>query len=702
LILFHTISNWIWLSKNVMTRGWDRAGALINSLYYHDTLSQISSQTMFKALTQDQIRPPLFGLSMALMYQPFGLSRDVAVMVNAVYLVLLVLACYGIGRRLGGKWLGLLAAALVSLIPLVFAMSRYPYFEFSLTAFTMLSIYLMLATERFEKRSYSVLLGVSLGLGLLVKRTYPVFLIGAIGVVGLQAGLPRRVWQQLRSLRLHINWRHLGLAIVGGGLLSTLWYLPNQELAGTLPAGIWMLPVWWLLATATILVLLQPSSVLTNFVSSGALALSIASLWYLPHSDFVQRALRAGWGVNDPRGRGIDLLSLTTYTDYFKSILYGFSPVFSGLLVLSVILLLVYIIHRKQRFLPDPWWDWTWWPILGALVTAYLVLSTSIYKEHRAITPLLPYLGVALAGILLRLPWQHLRRALIILAVGFGFVQYFAISFSEGSFLVEKTNLAKPLLGQPGLFAQGTYLERPDSGLNDPDYYMASDVLWHVEDTRRNLGYDSISLAVIAGSSHVHVGMFVLEQLLGYPNVLVENPVQVYPEESGYSMAFRYDYVLVLSAGSRGAAVREASALILDERRSIFDQAFDLEKTYTLPDGAEVYLFHRKFPSGTSPGDDSLHSAAEYLANEAGKEDRIIVYPPDLINALLEHYWGPTAIVAADELPTDLDQTGRVFVVALDGEELNAWKAQGLPALAKSQDQKFGEIRIMTLDSNSP
>jgi 4-amino-4-deoxy-L-arabinose transferase-like glycosyltransferase len=593
LVLFHGINNWVWLSKNLMMRGWDRIGALINSIYYHQTLSHLSLQTLFRAATQDEIRPPLFGLSMALMYGPFGMSQDVAVMVNVLYMALLLAAAYGIGLKLRGRRLGLLAAALVALLPLLFAMSRYSYREFSLAALVLASLYFLLASERFERRGPSLLLGLSLGLGLLVKRTFPIFVLGALLVIALQAGLPRKLWAGLRR-RPWPRWRDLGLAIVGGGLLAAVWYFPNRDLAQALPAGFWSFPVWWLLSAVTIYVILQPPSAVTNALSSGTLALSLASIWYLPHSDFVQRALRAGWGVNDPRGRLVDLASLSTYTEYVGSILYGFSPVFAALLLLAAGLLLAHLVARRRRLFPGRWWDWNWWAIVASVLVAYAILSSSIYKEERAITPLLPLLGIALAGVLLELPWRRLGAALIVLALAFGLVQFFAVSYTETHALVQATSWSRPLLGQRRLFAQGPYLEVPDSGLNDPGYYIAGDVLQRVESTRLSEGWDLVSLGVVAGSDRVHVGMFVYDQLLHYPAIQVENPVLSHPDESGYDAACREDYLLVLNQGNRGPDVSETADLILNERRSAFEQIYGVEKVYTLPDGSQATLFRRR------------------------------------------------------------------------------------------------------------
>ncbi len=596
LVLFHSISNWIWLSRNVVIRGWDRIGALINSLYYLQTLSTINLQTLFKAMVQDEIRPPLFGFLMSLMYRPFGVSANVAIMINVLYWVILLAATYGIGVRLRDRRLGMLAAVLVALTPLVFAMSRYSYFEFSVAAFTALGLYAILASERFEKRWACLLMGVAFGLGLLIKRTFPVYIAGAL-VVGLfQAGIPRRLGQALRS-RPKIHGRALLLALVGGLALSALWYFPNRDAAAGLPGASILFPGWWLLASITLYTLLLPPSPLSNLASSVTVTLSLASVWYLPYSNFVKNILEVGWGVNDPRGRAVDLLAISTYTNYLKSLVYAFSPVFTLLLILCTLALLLYALWNRRRLLPKPWWGWSWWMLLASAFLSYLILSTSIYHEHRAITPVLPILAILLAGGLQALPWRRFRMALIALVLLFGVAQFFAASYEEGRWLVAKTLLPQPIFDQRSLFAWGTYLETPDSEHNDPRYEIATDVLAHVESGRQQQGLDSASLAIIAYSSHVNVGMFVYDQMRLYPALTVQDPAQAYPDRSLYDSAFVYDYVLVLKGKNRRADVLEAENLILNEQRAAFEEAFGLETTYPLPDGSEAYLFRKSRPT---------------------------------------------------------------------------------------------------------
>ncbi len=697
LSLFHAVNNWIWLSKNLIPQGWDRIGALVNSLYYHRTLSHLSLQTLFRAITQDEYRPPLFGLTMAGMYRLFGVSADVAVMANVAYMVVLLAATYGIGLALGGRRLGLWSTALVAFIPLVFSMSRYSYSEFALTALVALSLCSLLASRRFEKKGWSVVLGASLGLGALTKQIFVIYVLGAVAVVFFQAGLPRRVWTRLRA-GPHPRLRDVGLALGGGLLLAALWYWPNREAAQALAGGNWLFPIWWFLAAGAILFVLQPSSPETNLGACCFIALSAVSLWYLPHViEFVKQILWLAWGVRDPRGRTVDFTDPTTYTAYLQSALYAFSPFYTLSLVLAALLSGWALLRQRRRPLPGRWWDWPWWAPLVTVLVAYAILSSSIYKENRAITPVLPLLGVMLVALLLRLPWRQLRLALLGLALLFGLVQFLAISYTRFHGLVDRTNFGRRILGQPGLFAQGQYLETPDSGGNDPRFWITGDVLQRVEAMRQRQGWDTLSLGVIAYSSHVHVGMLAYEQLLHYPAIQLDDPTQTFPQDSPYSMAFRYDYVLVLENKNRRPAVREGEQLILKERRAFFDQAFEEEVAYPLPDGSTAHLFRRRYRPAEAPDEASLYQAAGYIGERAKADDRTLVVPPDLMPPFLACYWGPAPLLTLAEARAQgsaLAGHPHIFLVAGQGAgaEVDAFLEERYgPAMDSA---RFGDLQV--------
>ncbi|MCL7453911.1 MAG: glycosyltransferase family 39 protein [Anaerolineae bacterium] len=699
LWLFQVIANWVWLSKNVVMTAFDRIAALSNSLFYYDTFSEITLRSLFKATIQDEIRPPLFAASMAIMQKLLGVSTDVAVMVNAVYMGILLAASYGIGTRLGGRRTGLISAALVAFTPMVFSMSRYAYFEFTVAAFTALSIYLLLTSERFEKRGFALLLGPALGLGLLTKRTFPVFVVGALLVVFFQAALPQKLWARLKSLG-RPRWRDLLLALLGGVALSALWYFPNQAVAQTLAVGFWVFPIWATIYGLTIFFLLQPPSAVTNFLSCSGLAASVASLWYVPRvSSFIERILRAGWGVDHNRQPVIEWTSLSNWTYYLNSFFYGFSPVFTLLLLLAIGLLLVHLIRRSRQTSPLPRWNSGWWAIIASLIMTYFIFTASVYKHDRAITPALPFLGIILAGALCRLPWRRLGTALASFAIVFGVIQFFAISYTELHVLAEQTRFPRLILGQSGLFAQGPYLELADSGINDPGWHISPDVLQRVEQRRKLEGWDSISCGILADNTQLHIGIFFYDYLRGYPAIQVEDPARVYPHDSVYSMSFVYDYVLLHTAENRDESMHEAVGFILGERRPWFEQAFELEHVYPMPDGSDALLFRRRHRPESTYNNESLYDIAQYLHQAGTNGDRVLVYPPGMLNGLLKHYWGPSEAlpVGSEEEFSSAQSTvaaagGQTFVITDDRAEVLRW-LEGEPAV---EAMEFGDLSVVT------
>ena len=109
LVTFHAINNWIWLSENVTLTGWDRPRHLAHSLNYARMLNPLSIQSLFDVMVNDPVRPPLFPASATLMYRLFGWTSDIATMVNVVYMAILLVATFGVGKRWGGQVLGMVS-----------------------------------------------------------------------------------------------------------------------------------------------------------------------------------------------------------------------------------------------------------------------------------------------------------------------------------------------------------------------------------------------------------------------------------------------------------------------------------------------------------------------------------------------------------------------------------------------------------------
>ncbi|HYN87380.1 MAG TPA: glycosyltransferase family 39 protein, partial [Ardenticatenaceae bacterium] len=182
VFLFVALTNWAWLRTNVVTLGWDRIAHLETSLLYFDVLRDLHPRTLFNAWTLEGYYPPLVHLLAVGAYHLFGRSSDVAAATMVVWLLVLLLAVYSIAERLWGSLVGVLTVVLLALFPMIFALSRYLYLDFPLTAAVAASIAALLHTGRFHRRAPSLLFGLSLGLGFLTKWSFAFFLVAPVAL----------------------------------------------------------------------------------------------------------------------------------------------------------------------------------------------------------------------------------------------------------------------------------------------------------------------------------------------------------------------------------------------------------------------------------------------------------------------------------------------------------------------------------------
>jgi hypothetical protein len=165
------------------------------------------------------------------LYFVFGRSTDVAAMTNLLYLIILVFSVYGIGRRIHSKEAGLMAAFIVSVFPIIFGMTRSYWQDFPLTAMVSLSIYLLIRTDYFRNRKYAIFWGVSVGLGMLTKWTYFVFLMGPFFYFFI-ASFKERTREHIEK---NISNSNTIISILVGMVVASFWYIPNGlDVAGKL------------------------------------------------------------------------------------------------------------------------------------------------------------------------------------------------------------------------------------------------------------------------------------------------------------------------------------------------------------------------------------------------------------------------------------------------------------------------------------
>lgn len=658
LILLLGLTNWQWLATNVTLMGWDVPSHLGTSYVLDSILRPVNLQTLFEATIWHPQRPPLLFLSAVPLFRLFGLSADVGTMVNVLYLAILIASTYAIGQRLGGWKAGLLAAFSVATLPMIFGIAHYFNIELALAAMVALSLYLLLASERFESRSASLLFGLSFGLGLLTKRTYPVFVFVPLAFVVLRSNALQSFRQRLRAgIRFDFKWALLSLAI--GTTLAAIWYLPSREFARNLLFGDWLLPMWALLIATTIYLLRQEPAPDTNLLAALFLGGTVGSIWYLPRITFLERLLRFGYGVSDPWERSANLGDLSTYL-YFPVRLINehLSLVTFAFLVVAVAGLAI-VLWRKGRLgsslwrANDAWWVTTLW-VLGS----YLILTFSLYRKSRGITPVLPALALILAAGLFRLPWKKAISLLVVLFVAWASLQFYVLSYEPLNWLAERTRFSAPLLGDSGLFAQGGPLHLPASGDTDPGYWVVPDILQTVDSGRQALGADRIDLGVLVNNEYVNPDLFGLMALQSYPAIQPENLARTWSEGSVYGQLFEEDYLVLIEDNYLWIDPAAEDALQhLAESPAFFEAAFELERRFPLPDGDTVLLYRREWQPepGMSPAD--YQGIAQSIETWSQEGDAIVLVPPTQVAALGRAYDGPLPpyLLPQDQSPGPVD-----------------------------------------------
>ena len=646
LIAFHLAINWWWRVTNTVVFGFDRIFHKVTSLAYYDLLREgVNLHSLFAALTWSDYYPPLVHLTAAGFYKLFGVSMDVAALSTSLYLVILLLAVYGLGAQRGGPWLGLASAFFISIFPIVFSMSRYLYVDLALTAMVALNLCLLLRTDRFQRRGVSWLYGVSLGLGLLTKWTFAAFTAAPLGAILTSPGLVR---DALRALR-PAAWdrRRLLLAGLFALGLTVLWFLPNVEATAALPLGYALVPLSWLIWTFTAYFMTQPGRGAHLWAALG-LGLGVASAWYLTKINFVEAFWLNAYGKSTGRSWGFGEYLRFLYQEQL-------SPIFAALLLMA----LAGLVWRR-------WQRSRSWRLMGAIgaegwalalgvIVPYVIFSSQVSTIHsRYLMPVLSPLALAIALWLkgLRPPW--LRGLVTGLAVVAGLAQFAILSFDA----------LAPVQARLPFLAQGLSIQWPATGRTDPGYWVVPDILQYVEDHRDT---ETARLGVLVNSPQVNSKQLIYQAYVDYPHVQIQELATIGRSQPAYPRLFEADFVLLIDPAPDYARRPDTTATIeriLHTPDDTFHRAFELGATYPLPDGTRLLLYQRRFGPGLdAEANSTWHQALMAdLTRQARPGDALVVIPPELVYGLGRFDDGtwPIYPLTGTE-PTELERLGQEY-----------------------------------------
>jgi 4-amino-4-deoxy-L-arabinose transferase-like glycosyltransferase len=656
LIVFHLVNNLVWRMSNEVVFAMDRMFHQVTSLAYYDILREsVNLRTLFAALTWSDYYPPLVHLTAAAFYKLFGVSMDVAALSNSIYLVLFLLAVYGIGERLRGPWTGLLSAFILSTFPIIFSMSRYLYVDFALTSMVAVNVCLLLRSDHFEHKGYALLYGLSLGLGMLAKWTFIAFTIAPLLVVLASSGVLRSAWQAVQPSAW--RGRRFLLATLLGLGLTALWFVPNVQATAALPLGYALVPLSWLFWTLTAYFCLAPSGRGANLLGALGLGLCVASGWYLTKINFLGTFWLNAYGK--PTGR---TWGFGSYLDFLYR--EQLSPVYAVILVVAVAGL-IWSRWRRTRSLRATFalgvdgWALVLWALLP-----FFVFSSQVSIIHsRYIMPLLPPLGIAIALWLNQLHPRWVRLLLIGLIVVGALFQFSALSFDALAGVQEQV----PLL------AEGLSIQLPSSGQTDSGYWVVPDILEYIDEQR---GSAPASLGVLVNSPQVNSKHFIYLAYAEHPQVQIQELATIGLAQPAYPRLFENDFILLIDPAPDYPRRPDTEATIkrlLETPDDTFHRVYDLVQNYPLPGGRRLQLYQRRF--GPPPSEDLAYSEALMadLVKVAQPEDAVIVMPPEEIYALARYGDGSLSFYPLPAEPGPLSEGDLTALEQLGAEHSRLW-----------------------------
>jgi 4-amino-4-deoxy-L-arabinose transferase-like glycosyltransferase len=186
---FIVLTCW-WLSQDRSIPIFDAGDHLEVALRFH---AMLSSGDLLGPLRFTWQYPPLGELLGALSAFVGGVNVAPPIIgENVVFVPLLSLGCYQTGRLLFDARAGMLACVFALGSPLLISMFHVFMLDAPEAALVAVSLWLILASDRFARTDVAALAGLACGVGLLVKVQFPFFVIGVVLAALLGGGWRNR------------------------------------------------------------------------------------------------------------------------------------------------------------------------------------------------------------------------------------------------------------------------------------------------------------------------------------------------------------------------------------------------------------------------------------------------------------------------------------------------------------------------------
>ncbi|MDP8234618.1 MAG: glycosyltransferase family 39 protein [Candidatus Saelkia tenebricola] len=178
LIVVIAILHFIFLKQDELYPVHDEYRSFSASIQYFHALKSDPSD-FFKKIRSNVI-PPLQRLLPVPFYVLFGENTDVMAGVNFLWVIMLVISTYLLGRKLLTPIYGLIAVIILLGFPGIIGFSRACHHSVALTAVVVLSHYLLISSRFFEDKKYTLFWAIINIIGFLIHPYFIFFVIPGV------------------------------------------------------------------------------------------------------------------------------------------------------------------------------------------------------------------------------------------------------------------------------------------------------------------------------------------------------------------------------------------------------------------------------------------------------------------------------------------------------------------------------------------
>jgi len=215
-LIFLGLSIW-WYAVDTRMPNGDNGKHLNIAFQYYDGIRYGAPLAPFTDWTQ---YPPLLHIVGVIGIAAAGVGvTQAGIAMNLVFVPMLVLGCYGAGSVAFDRRVGVLAAVFALACPMIMSLFHVFMLDAPTAALSAMSVWLLLASDRFRRPGVVVAAGVFVALGFYAKGTFVLFVAGLLLVLVVRGG-----WRQWKNVTL------FGIIVAA---LVLPWYVAHyHELTG--------------------------------------------------------------------------------------------------------------------------------------------------------------------------------------------------------------------------------------------------------------------------------------------------------------------------------------------------------------------------------------------------------------------------------------------------------------------------------------